>query len=131
VKQDFPIIVRVNVPQTGFNPDAVDAEIYCVNVTDGVFLISTQSESFTTIDEEAGTTAAHGSDSITKKLLPGESFLIADVKGWEWDGHVGIEVAFKQEGIEKVIVKNYNLKESKSDFTISSGKKGRVISPLK
>jgi hypothetical protein len=127
LKENLPIIVRTDVEQTKFDMDAVDAEVYCVNITDQEFFISTSSESFTTIDEESGDTASHGSNSVSKKLSPGEFFKIAEVKGWEWDGHVGIEVSFKQN--ENVITKSYNLKESKSDFTISKNKKGRIISP--
>lgn len=128
----LPIIIRVSVIQPKFDPDATDAEIYCVNTTSKEFHISTNSESFTTIDEEIGTTINHGSQALTFKLAPNESVLVANVLGWEWDGHAGIEISFRQTGNDAVIVKSYNLKESKSDFTIPlSGKKGRVIPPLK
>jgi hypothetical protein len=103
-----------------------------VNTTSSTFSIATQSESFTTIDENTGETAEHGSEPKNISLAPGTHVLIADVKGWEWDGHVGIEVLFREEGKGTPIIKSYNFKGSKADFTIpSTEKKGRIIPPLK
>jgi hypothetical protein len=128
----LPLIVRVYLENTKFDPDAVDAEIYCVNTTSSTFSIATQSESFTTIDETTGEAAEHGSEPKNSSLTPGAHVLIADVKGWEWDGHVGIEVLFREEGEEAPIIKSYNFKGSNADFTIpSTEKKGRIIPPLK
>jgi hypothetical protein len=120
----------VQVPQTGFDIDAVDVELYCVNTTEETFLIHSESESFTTIDEETGITAEHGSDPKKIKLAPGECIKVAEVKGWEWDGHVGMKISFVPGKTKPAIHKSYNFKESKGDFTIpSSGKLGRIIPP--
>jgi len=131
MKQKLPVIVRVYLENQGFDMDAVDAEIYCVNNTPYTFFISTKSESFTTIDEDSGLTAEHGSDPLVKKLLSGEYYKIAEVKGWEWDGHVGIEVAFVQEKSENMVLKSYDFKTGKSNFSVAPDKKGRLISPEK
>lgn len=130
-KAEFPLVIRVSMIHTIFDMDAVDAEIYCVNTTEKDFSIATKSESFTTIDEETGTIAEHGSAAKIISLSPGESALIADVKGWEWDGHVGINISFLAKGEATARIKSYNFKESKADFIIpASGKTGRVIPPL-
>ncbi len=132
MKDKLPLVVRVTVPQTKFDPDAVDAEIYCVNTTAFIFSIATKSESFTTVGEEIGTTAEHGSNPKISSLAPGESIRIAKVKGWEWDGHVGITILFHSKQDEFKIVINYDFKGSKADFTFpNSEKKGRIIPPLK
>jgi hypothetical protein len=131
MKSKLPILVKVSVPQNGFNPDAVDAEIYCVNITAETFSISTSSESFTTLDEESGEGVNHGSQPLSFLLLPDEIKLVADVKGWEWDGHVGIKMSFQESGSSTVVTNDYNLKESKEDFLIESlNLKGRVIAPI-
>lgn len=131
-KENLPLVVRVYLVHSKFDPDAVDAEIYCVNTTETTFSIATKSESFTTVDEETGTVAEHGSSPKIISIASGESVLIADVKGWEWDGHVGINISFLEEGNNSTVVKSYNFKGSKSDFTIpSSGKTGRIIPPIK
>lgn len=131
-KADLPLVIRVNVIHTTFDIDAVDAEIYCVNTTSTDFSITTKSESFTTLDEETGLAAEHGSDPKAVSLAPGESVLIAEVKGWEWDGHVGINLSFQTKGNNVAVIKSYNFKESNADFTIaSSGKTGRIIPPTK
>jgi hypothetical protein len=128
---ELPILVRVTVPKTGFDPDAVDAEIYCVNTTAETFSISTAGESFTTLDEESGEGVKHGSQPLNFLLLPGELKLVADVKGWEWDGHVGIEITFQESGSSEITRKSYNLKQSKKDYLIESlNLKGRVIEPV-
>ena len=129
-KENLPLVIRVNVIHTTFDIDAVDAEIYCVNTTAIDFSIATKSESFTTIDEETGTAAEHGSAPKKFLLATGESILIADVKGWEWDGHVGINISFLAKGNNAAVIKSYNFKESNADYTIaSSGKTGRIIPP--
>jgi hypothetical protein len=129
MKNDLPLVVRVPVTHTQFDIDAVDAEVYCVNSTPFEFNVSTRSESFTTVDEESGDTASHGSDPVVRKLAPGVTAMIAAVRGWEWDGHVGIEVKFERDGLPTV-VKSYNLKSGSGDFTIEpGGRKGRVVSP--
>lgn len=119
------------MPQAAFDIDAVDAEIYCVNATANTFFIATRSESFTTLDEETGLAAQHGSDPKMVLLAPGDSALIADVKGWEWDGHVGIHLSFLEKGKDTPVMKSYDFKKSISDLTIAPGKTGRIIPPLK
>jgi len=131
MKRELPLIVRVSIAQPTFDPSGVDTEVYCVNTTSQGFTISTKSESFTTIEEQNGETATHGSPPESHWLAEGESALIAIVKGWEWDGHVGIQVVFQPIGNKATFIKSYNLKESKTDYTIEPlGIKGRIISPL-
>jgi hypothetical protein len=128
MKKDFPILVRVSVEHTVFDADA-DAKIYCVNVTEKTFSIST-SGSFTKI-EESGEGVQHGSPPLSFLLLPGELKLVADVEGWEWDGHAGIGITFQESGSSSVVTKAYNLKASKEDYLIEPlNLKGRVIDPI-
>lgn len=132
MKENLPLIIRVDIPQTKFDVDAVDAEIFCVNTTSVIFSISSNSESFTTVDEEIGTVAQHGSDPVRISLAPGEFRKIAEVHGWEWDGHVGISIVFQSNEKKNSIVKNYDFKQSKSDFDFpNSALTGRIIPPLK
>ena len=117
---------------TKFDPGAVDAEVYCMNTTKSVFMIETSSESFTTVDPENGDTVEHGSSPVDVTLQPGEVVLVADVKGWEWDGHVGLEVIFSKPQNKFSVTHSYNLKESSKDFYIPSiDKNGRTIAPMK
>lgn len=127
--KSFPILVRVSIMQTAFNPDAVDAKIYCVNNTGKKFTLSSRSESFMTIDEKEGETVSLGSPGKTITLEAGESVLIADVLGWEWDGHVGIELEFRENGAGEIIRKSYDFKRTVGDF-YWEGKTGRLINPL-
>lgn len=127
----IPIIVRVSIPQTRFDPGAVDTELYCVNTTSQTYTIVIKGESFTTIDEREGHSVEHGSSPGKYQLLPGDCVKVADVEGWEWDGHVGIEVTFHAEGTEAIIVRNYNLKEGSKEFSISQlNRKGWIILPI-
>lgn len=126
----LPIIVGISVPPTRYDPDAVDTEVYCVNTTSLAYAISVRSESFTTVDEEEGTVVEHGSAPGKHRIQPGEYVMVADVEGWEWDGHVGIEVSFQAEGSSVITVKTYNLKEGGKEFLIAQLKKrGRIIAP--
>lgn len=126
----LPLVIRVDVPQTKFDMDAVDAEFYCVNTTGETFSIYTKGESFLTLDEDSGITADNSSDESVFLLAPDTSKLIAEVQGWEWDGHVGIELSFRKEGSPKIIRKSYNFKSGSADFNIpDSGKAGTIIPP--
>jgi hypothetical protein len=129
---ELPIIVRVSIPQTRYNPDAVDADIYCVNTTSQSFSVAVTSQSFTTVDEENGLTVEHGSAPGQYVLSAGECVWVASVEGWEWDGHIGLEVTFKAGGSGAMIVRTYNLKEGGKEFLLAPlNIKGRVISPEK
>ncbi len=128
---EHPLVVRVAIPQTVFNPDATDAEIFCVNVTQQTFSVSAKSESFTTVDEEEGTAVAHGSPPSAVLLAPGDTARVADVKGWEWDGHVGINLVFREESSGSTITKSYDLKSGKGNFTLPSGETGRIIPAIR
>lgn len=128
---EIPLLIRVDVPFTTFDPDAPDAQIYCVNETQNPFEINSNSTSFTAIDEELGESISHGSAPVKKIILQGESALIADVLGWEWDGFVGLELTFINLTEKKSIVKNYNLKSGSGDyFSENSDLSGRIIPPL-
>lgn len=129
---ELPTIVRVSITQTRYDPGAVDAEIYCINTTPQSFSVSIRSESFTTVDEEDGHTVEHGSAPGQYFVSTGECVRVATVEGWEWDGHVGIEVTFRAEGSGVMIVRTYNLKEGGKEFSIAAlNIKGRIISPRK
>jgi hypothetical protein len=76
----------------------IDTEVFVVNQTLITYQISSESTSFTTVDEEVGTVVQHGSAPKRIVLRPGEAALIATVRGWEWDGHVGMLIRFIREG---------------------------------
>jgi hypothetical protein len=129
---ELPTIVRVSIPQTRYNPDAVDADIYCVNTTSQSFSVAVRSQSFTTVDEADGLTVEHGSAPGQYFLSPGECVRMASVEGWEWDGHVGLEVTFKAGGSGAMIVRTYNLKEGGKEYLMATlNIRGRIISPEK
>jgi len=132
--EKLPLIVRAAVPQTAFDPDAVDTEVFCVNVTPHAFTIFVLSESFITLDETTGDSAVTGPPPFTARLAPGELVRVSEVKGWEWDGAVGLRVTFvreKNSELQAPVAKAYDLKQSSADFTLPSGKTGRVIVPFK
>jgi hypothetical protein len=127
---EIPILVKVKVRQTVFDPDAIDTLIYCVNNTESNFVISSKSESFTTIDEETGETVKHGSQPAEIELQKGEAVKIADVEGWEWDGHVGIEIVFMND--ENEIRKSYDFKRNGKEYVHGHPPfEGLVLDPLK
>jgi hypothetical protein len=94
---DVPAVVIHHL--RGFDADAVDAVIYCVNQTPHTFHVSSRSESFTTADEETGAVVRHGPPPAELLVRPGEIVRLGDVYGWEWDGVVSLDVAFWREGI--------------------------------
>lgn len=123
-------VVRVYVEQKAFDPDAVDAQVYCINTSESALLISTASESFITVDEETGATADDASKLPEFTLKPGEARLIAEIQGWEWDGHVGIELRFRSPNSKEITKASYNFKSSTADYYIEALKlQGRIIEP--
>lgn len=88
---ELPIVLVLRTP--GTDSGAVDTEVYCVNVTEKACHVAVSSTGFTTIDDE-GTLLHHGSAPVQLTLDPGEAAKIADVVAWEWDGHVGLLIAF-------------------------------------
>lgn len=128
---EIPLIIRVDIPFTTFNPDAPDTHIYCVNETQQSFHITTNSTSFTTIDEESGESVSHGSSPFEKIIHPGDVVQIANVLGWEWDGFVGIAVCFKNLSDNRQINCSYNLKSGVGDyFDVKSELAGRIVPPI-
>jgi hypothetical protein len=124
----IPIIVRVDIPGVT-DAGEVDAEVYCVNDTGEPFSIRVRSNSFTTVDEDAGTVVRHGSDPVERSLAPGAAVRIAAVRGWEWDGHVGVEVEYRGErggGWER---RTYGLKRSGERFRIDAVAREGCIVP--
>lgn len=120
-------IVRVSVEQKIFDPDAVDAQIYCINTSGLDILVSTSNESFITIDEETGATA---NDNSSERFIlkPGEVRLISEIAGWEWDGHVGMKISYAPVVGGKSVSKSYNFKSASGNYRIDSlNLKGRVI----
>lgn len=121
------LIVLVNIEQPRFDMDAVDARVYCINTSESEVIVTLSSESFITIDEESGDTA---DDSTTDNfnLAPGEVRLIAEILGWEWDGHVGMKITCAPKSGGKSINKTYNFKSGSGDYKIESLKlEGRVV----
>ncbi len=120
-------IVRVSIVQTTFNPDAVDAQIYCINTGETDLNVKLLSESFITIDEESGDTA---DDSTAEEfsLTPGEVRLISEIAGWEWDGHVGMKISYAPVDRGKSVVKSYDFKSGSGDYRITSlNLEGRIV----
>jgi hypothetical protein len=126
---DIPILVAVSL--TGISDAGqIDTEIYCVNLTDKPFQVSTRSTSFTTVDEDTGAVVEHGSSPEQAILLPGEAKKVGDVAGWEWDGHVGIELRFREEGGAADLRASYDLKRAAESFKLETlDKTGRIIPP--
>lgn len=126
------LIIKVNVEQTKFDPGAVDAQVYCVNISTHDLEIEMLNQSFTTIDDDSGLTAQHGTSNHKFILKPNEVKLIAQVCGWEWDGHVGVEIKFNEVGSNLITKNSYDLKSSKQKYYIESlNLHGRIVEPLK
>jgi hypothetical protein len=126
---DFPILIRVTLPGV-YDAGQIDTELYCVNLTLKQFQVSTRSNSFTTVDEDVGTVIEHGSEPTEVILLPGEAKKVGDVAGWEWDGYVGIELRFKEDGSGEGMRVSYDLKRAAEGYRIEAlGKSGRVVPP--
>lgn len=124
------IVVKVPVEHKSFDPDAVDMRVYCINSGETLLHVNLKGESFITIDEVEGTAA--GDSSVTEFTLePGAVQLIAEIEGWEWDGHVGMEIGFRSVGTEKNTVGSYDFKTSAGDYFIEALKlQGRIVKPL-
>jgi len=121
------LVIRVNAEQKGFDIDAIDARIYCINTSDGELAIGISGESFMTVDEESGETA---DDAATERffLKPGEVHLIAEIAGWEWDGHVGMKITYAPLSGGKSISRSYDFKSGNSNYKIESlNLQGRVV----
>lgn len=125
----FPLIVRVHVPGVA-DAGEVDTEVYCVNATSEDFAVDVHSNSFTTVDEEVGTVVEHGSAPVQTWLAPGAAVRVAQVRGWEWDGHVGITVDFTRRADGGRARKTYALKRGAEPYTVPGlGKEGCVVPP--
>lgn len=121
------LIVRVNVEQTKFDIDAVDARVYRINTSEKELVVDTSGESFMTIDEESGATADDNS-SDRFILKPGEVRLIAEIAGWEWDGHVGMKISYAPVAGGGSTSKSYDFKSGNGDYMIELLKlQGRVV----
>ncbi len=124
---DLPLIVKVSLPARE-DAGEIDTEVYCVNTTPRRFVVSTRSNSFTTVDDDTGTSVQHGSKPTKIQLGPGEAAIVADVAGWEWDGHVGVDVTY--EGGGDTVHASYALKRSAGSYTIKSvGRTGDIVPP--
>lgn len=113
----LPLIVRVLIRGVS-DPGEIDTEVYCVNTTPDRFALEVRSSSFTTIDEEEGTVVKHGSGPIRGTLAPGAAVRVGQVRGWEWDGYVGLEVEYANcaTGIRQG--KSYSLKNTGSGYRL-------------
>lgn len=124
-------IVRVNIEQTTFNPDAIDAQIYCINTSETQLQVDISGESFITIDEDSGETA-DDKFSDRFKLAPGEVRLISEIAGWEWDGHVGMAIECSSPIDSQRFRTTYNFKSGSENYYVASlGLEGRVIPAIK
>jgi hypothetical protein len=121
------LVIRVPVQQTEFNIDAIDTQIYCINTGEATLTVKTSSNSFITVDEVTGDTADDKS-TVKFTLVPGEVRLISEIAGWEWDGHVGMEITCISVDGDEPMRQNYNFKSGSSDYTIESLQlKGRIV----
>jgi hypothetical protein len=126
---DLPLIVLVSLPGVTDASD-VDSEVYCVNDTGERFWIAVKSSSFTTVDEDAGTVVEHGSAPGTLDLVPGAWAKIGEVRGWEWDGHVGMEVQLWCASAPEWNRQAYGLKRGSGRYTIAGlGREGVIVPP--
>lgn len=130
---ELPIIVKVPLPEEtpSFDLDRIDTEIWCVNTTAQTFTVLTRGDSFTTVDEETGVAAKHGSRPTRVTLPPGGCALVADVAAWEWDGAVGIVVAYLRPGDREPACRRYDMRDmSGEEYRLAgSGKTGLVVKP--
>lgn len=114
---ELPIVVNIRLHDRT-DAGQIDTEVYCVNITNHVFLVSTQSNSFTTVDEEVGTVVEHGSAPTEVQLASGEAALIGEVAGWEWDGHVGLNLTFQCVDTGSICEASYALKNSSGYYSL-------------
>jgi hypothetical protein len=128
VASSLPLIVIVCVDAR--SAGEVDTEVYCYNTTDRSWHIDVRSDSFTTIDEEVGTVVEHGSPPVSCLVKVDEAVKVADVQGWEWDGSVGIDVAFSVPGSSAKCHKSYFLKfPSGQTIDVPGVGPGKVVDP--
>lgn len=129
---EIPVtIVRVAVEQKTFDPGSVDTDIYCINSGKSDLVIAFKSESFTTIDEADGETVNHGDADHSFTLAPGAVKRIAQVEGWEWDGHVGMEISWRIADSDTIQTSSYDFKRGSGDYYIESLRvHGRMIPAL-
>ncbi|GAB4205320.1 MAG: hypothetical protein OHK0022_31300 [Roseiflexaceae bacterium] len=126
---DLPLLVRVGLGGVT-NPTEIDTEIYCVNHTGQPLLVAARSTSFTTVDEESGSAAHHGSRPTQILIGPGEAKMVGDVVGWEWDGAVGMELRFRPVGVATGLRVGYNLRRPGEPLMIEAlGERGHLIPP--
>lgn len=123
----LPTVVCVRVEGVK-DAGEIDTEVFCVNETPVPYQLSVRSTSFTTVDEETGAAVEHGSGVPSATVRPGEAVLIGAVAGWEWDGHVGMEITFMDAQTGSEAVRAYSLKEGDRRVILpGSARQGRVV----
>lgn len=121
----IPLIVLVEIDSK--SADDVDTEVYCLNTTERAWLVDVQSESFTTVDEEVGTVVEHGSPPMSRLVEADEAVKVAEVRGWEWDGYVGIEVTFRVPDSEERYHETYPFRRRNRTIDLPGIGPGRVV----
>ena len=125
----LPLIVSVSLAGVT-DPGEIDTEVYCVNETDDTFTVVVGSTSFTTVDEDHGVVLDHGPPPAHLVLEPGAVQRVATVRGWEWDGHVGVAIEYLHHGSWRRERVSYSLKRPGLSYTIPIlGAEGTLILP--
>lgn len=125
----LPLIVRVTLCGVT-DPGEVDTHVYCVNATPDPFEVAVRSASFTTVDEQLGTVICHGSEPRRVLLASSEVARVGEVRGWEWDGYVGLEVEYTACATGRRERRTYSLKRSTAGYRVPGIEtQGSLISP--
>ena len=125
---ELPHIVCVRIPGVT-DASLVDTEVFAMNETSVTYQIFAESTSFTTVDEEVGTVVEHGSTPHVAALHPGEAALIGMVRGWEWDGHVGVLIRFVDAASSAETVRSYAFKRGDERLMLPGGTREGWIVP--
>jgi hypothetical protein len=62
-------------------------------------------------------------------IAPSGVVLVHRVRGWEWDGYVGVVVSYEFGAGSSVVRRSYSLKRSAGPFVTETGRRLGVIVP--
>lgn len=123
------ILIRVPVEQKKFDPDAIDTQVYCINTSDHELHIKLNEESFLTLDEENGDAVSFSGAKKEFILAPEQAHLISEICGWEWDGHVGVELSVRSADNPEAKTYSYDFKSGSGDYYFEEQKVNARIIP--
>lgn len=122
----FLHIIRTSVAQIKFNPDAIDTEIYIWNSGKDPISFYLKNNSFLTLDTEGEVTSGPSETEILISIKPDQILKVGEIEGWEWDGHVGIEIILQDKKNSFL----YDLKLTGKNITVGTIS-GKEIKPQK